>query len=153
MKKLNLYAEKSSLMRISVQHGEEKFEFNLFEELKINESIITKEIKNQPNSYAFLSLLQVELSYMKDKAKINEEKVYHTLYARFKAKINAQTKRPNSDDVAKAMTMKHSKYIKARNKTLSLSKQHGTISNCVKAFEQRSSLIQTLSANKRKENH
>lgn len=138
-------------MKISVEYGGEKFEFNLFEELKINESIISKEIKEQPNSYAFLAMLQTKLAYLKDRAKVNEEKIYNKLYDLFKAKINNQTNRPNSDDVAKAKAMKHSQYVKARNKTLSLSKQLGTISNCVKAFEQRSSLIQTLSANRRKE--
>ncbi len=152
MKKLNTYAEKSSLMRISLHYGDEKFEFNLFEELQINESIISKELKNQPSAYAFLSMLQIQTAFLKDKAKVNEEKVYHKLYDTFKAKTNPQTKRPNSDDVAKAKAIKHSMYIKARNKTISLSKQHGTISNCVKAFEQRSSLLQTLSANRRKEN-
>ena len=138
-------------MKISISHGTEEFKFNLFEELQINESIISKEIKDQPNSYAFLAMLQTQLVYLKDRAKVSEEKIYNRLYDLFKTKINSNTNRPNSDDVAKAKAMKHPKYVKARNKTLSLSKQLGTISNCVKAFEQRSSLIQTLSANKRKE--
>lgn len=153
MKKINQYAESSTLMRIKVEHQGEKFEFNLFEELQINESIIAKEIKNQPNSYAFLSMLHVELQYLLSKAKVSEEKIYDRLYVLYKGKINKATGRPNPDDVAKALAGQHSKYIKARNKTISLSKQLGTIANCVKAFEQRSSLLQTLSANKRKENN
>lgn len=153
MKKLNQYAEKSSLMRIRIDHDGEKFQFNLFEELQINESIIAKEIKQQPNSYAFLMMLQVKLQAMASRAKVNEEKIYDRLYDLFKSRTNPQTNRPNSDDVAKAKAGKHSKYIKARNKTISLSMQLGTISNCVKAFEQRSSLLQTLSANRRKETH
>jgi hypothetical protein len=151
MKKINRYAESSTLMKIRVEHNGESFEFNLFEELQINESIISKEIKQQPNSYAFLSMLQVQLSYLRDKSKVNEEKIYDKLYTIFKARTNKQTGRPNPDDVAKALAGQNDKYIKARNKTLSLSKQLGTISNCVKAFEQRSSLLQTLSANKRRE--
>lgn len=138
-------------MSISVSHNGEKFTFNLFEELQINESIISKEIKEQPASYAFLSMLQTKLSEDWALAKINEEKTYNKLYIRYKAKVNKQTGRPNSDDLAKAYTSRNPIYIKAQENTLKLSKQYGTIANCVRAFEQRSSLIQTLSANKRKE--
>ena len=153
MKKLNKYAQSSSLMKISLEYGMEKFQFNLFDELQINESIIANEIKQQPNSYAFLSMLQTNIMALVQKAKVSEEKMYYKLYDNFKAKTNPQTNRPNSDDVAKAKATKHKMYVAARNKTINLSKQLSTISNCVKAFEQRSSLIQTLSANRRKESY
>lgn len=151
MKKLNQYAQNSLLMKISLEYGGEKFQFNLFDELQINESIISKEIKNQPNSYAFLSMLQTKLLALVQKAKLNEEKVYSKMYDYFKDKINTKTKRPNSDDVAKARAIKHKRYIIAKTKTINLSEQAATITNCVRAFEQRASLLQTLSANKRNE--
>jgi hypothetical protein len=151
MKKINQYAEKSSLMKVTVKQGEETFEFNLFEELQINESIISKELKNQPTSYAFLTMLQIQTSALYQKAKANEERVHNKLYLRYKKKRSEQTGRPNSDDVAKAMVTGNEVYTIAQNKTIALAKQLGTISNCVKAFEQRSSLLQTLSANRRKE--
>lgn len=86
-------------------------------------------------------------------AKVEEEKVYNKLYLRYKKMTNTQTNRPNSDDVAKAEVGRNPIYIKAQEDTIKLSKQYGTITNCVKAFEQRSSLLQTLSANKRRENN
>lgn len=153
MKKINKYAQDSALMKISIQHGSELYEFSLFEELQINESIIAKEIKEQPTSYAFLAMLQTKLSEKWSMAKVNEEKVYNELYLRYKKKINTQTNRPNSDDVAKAEVGRNPIYLKAQEKTIKLSKQFGTIANCVRSFEQRSSLLQTLSANKRKENN
>ena len=150
-KKLNRYADRSSLMKVSIKFGKEDFEFNLYEELQINESIISREIKQQPTSYAFLLLLQTNLSSSLSKAKVEEERTYNKLYIRYKKRINQSTNRPNSDDSAKALVNTNPIYIKAQHNTIALAKNLGTISNCVKAFEQRSSLLQTLSANNRKQ--
>lgn len=152
MRKLQNYAEKSSLMTISVERDGEIFKFNLFEEIQINEAAVSKELKSQPSSYAFLTMLHTELLRKLALSKVEEEKAYANAYLKNKRSINSETNRPNSDDVAKAKAELDAKYLMSQRKVININANCSMVGNCVKAFEQRASMLQTLSANKRKEN-
>ena len=150
MKRLNKYALESALMDIKISYGEETFDFNLFKELVIDENKIDSEIKDQPSAYAFLCMLHKKLiRIMKDKEK-EAEKKYWALFLTYKSEIDPTTNRPNSNDVAEAKATKNREYQDKLQVYYDAELNCNIIETCVKSFEQRYSLIQTLSANIRK---
>lgn len=151
MRKLEKYAKKSQLMNISVKLGEELFKFNLFEELVVDENIINEEVRSQPTIAGFLSSLAVKLDRIKEDKLAESDKIYHRLFVKFK-KAKNDMGRPNTDDMAKSLTLSHKNYIESTNKYRQAKENSDLIRACVKVFEQRSFLIQTLSANIRKSN-
>lgn len=150
MKKIRKYAEISSLMDIKINFSDESFKFNLFKELRVDENTINREIQEQPSSYAFLSMLNVKLKRIAKDKEAEMKKVYATLYTKVKLKIDDETHRPYPKETAKEMTIKSSEYNKAIQVYLQAEEDSGILDACVKSYEQRASLIQTLSANIRK---
>ena len=151
MKKLEKYATKSSLMDILIVRDNEKFKFNLSKELRINEAGISKELLKQPTTYGFLTMLRSSLDKMLSDAKVDEKKAYAKAYIRNKKATNKTTGRPNSDDLAKALSEVHPGYVRAQRLVIDTKYDLNRIDSCIKAFEQRASMLQTLSANIRKE--
>lgn len=152
MQKLQKYAQKSSLMdiRIRLDNGE-KFTFNLFEELLISEDRLNYEATEQPSSYAFLGMVYRQLVKALDDRKLEKEKAWATAYIDAKKSTNPDTGRPYPDDMAKAMAEVSKEYLEAAEAYNMAKYKAGILESCVNAFEQRSSLIQTISANNRKQ--
>lgn len=146
------YAWNSKIMEISISYGDDKFSFNLNSEILVDENRINEEIKEQPSAYSFLGMLHVKLERIKDDRKKEMEKAYSSTYIKYKSQINEQTQRPFSDDLAKEKAINSVKYQKAVLSYNKAKEDAGIIGHCVKAFEQRYALIQTLSANIRKTN-
>ena len=146
------YAEKSDLMNIAIIHGDETFRFNLNEEVVVNENRINSEIKEQPSAYAFLGMLHKKLiRKAKDKERVMK-KTYAVMYIEFKGEIDEQTGRPTANDLAKEKAIASSRYQKSVKEYIRVQHESDILEVCVLSFEQRSSLIQTLSANIRKTN-
>jgi len=145
--KIRKYAESSKLMDISINYGDEEFHFNLFSELVVNENIINKEIKEQPSSRAFLSMLLTKLIRVEADNKKEMENTYSKMYIKFKNEIDPITNRPVANDLAKEKAINSNRYQVAVSKYNIAKENKGIIETCVKAFEERGSLIQTLSAN------
>jgi hypothetical protein len=151
MGKIGRYASTSNLMEIAIHYGNEKFRFNLFEELVVNENKINTELKEQPSCYGFISMLQKKLiRRMKDKEK-EKDKVYGKLYLKYRSELCSETGRYYSDDMAKQKVIIHNDYQKAVEELIIAEEEVGIITSCVRSFEQRSDLIQTISANLRRE--
>lgn len=151
-KTLQQKARKSNLMRIIIKYGAEKFTFNLYEELQISEDQINRELQEQPTAYGFLGLLQKRLKRVAMDLEVRKESVYGKLYAIYKRKDNPDTNRPYSDDLAKQLATAHRKYERVKLEWNQAIENAEIVGVCVKAFEQRALLIQSISANKRKEN-
>jgi len=151
MKQLLKYAANSQLMEISIIHNGEKFGFNLFKEIEINDVKITRELRDQPSSYSFLTVLHKSLIKKLGEAKIKEKKAYASAYIKAKRQINPETSRPNSDDLAKQKAELAPDYLLAQQKVIDIQYNTNRIEAAVKAFEQRASILQTLSANRRAE--
>lgn len=152
MKKLNKYAEKSELMAVSITYGSEKFSFNLFSELVVDENKINYEAKVQPSAYAFLGMLHKKLiRRAKDKER-EMDKTYATMYIKFKEKIDERTGRPTANELAKERAIASSRYQTSWKEYIEANHDANIIGVCVSSFEQRKDLIQTLSANIRKTN-
>ena len=149
--KILKYAQSSTLMDIDIQNSGERIRFNLFREIQISTSIISKEIKDQPSYYGFLTMLHKNLLKLLGEAKIKEKKAFASAYLKNKAGINKETNRPNSDDVAKQKAELDISYLKAQQNLLNIQYDTNRVEACVRSFEQRKDMLQTLSANRRKE--
>jgi len=144
------YAWNSKIMEISIIYGKEKFSFNLNSEIIIDENRINEEIKEQPSAYGFLGMLLVKLERVMNDKKKEMEKAYSSMYIKYRSQVDETTNRNTSHDVAKEKATNSSKHQKAIEYYHQAKENYGTINHCVKSFEQRYPLIQTLSANIRK---
>ena len=72
-------------------------------------------------------------------------------YIECKSDIDSNTNRPYSNDVAKERAILNVKYQKLLKSYNDITDKVHTLSVCVKSFEQKAFLIQTISANLRKE--
>lgn len=120
-------------------------------ELKISEAIISTEIKNQPSKYGFLLLLHKKLLTAFEEAKLKRGKIIGMLTLEGKEKLQPHTNRPFTDDMVKAWVESHKKYLEASQACIAAKDAADAIYACVKGFEQRKDLLQTLSSNQRNE--
>lgn len=150
--KIKKYAESSKLMEIAIAYGDEKLKFNLFEELKIDENTINKELKQQPSSYGFLLLLHKKLIRVKDDLEVEKDKVWAKEFIKQKGKTDTKTGRPKANELAKELATACPRFIKASRNYNQAKENADLIGSCCRAFEQRGHLVQSIAANLRKEN-
>lgn len=149
MKRLKDYAY-LKLNEIRVEYGDEKITFNLMKELKINEAMIEKELKEQPSLYAFLFMLHKKLLTRFEELKVEKNKVWGHLFLKAKEE-QSHGGRPFNDEMCKAWVETQPKYIRAQRACIEAKDQADLIFSAVKGFEQRKDNLQTLSANNRKQ--
>ena len=138
-------------MVVSLKFNGETIKIDLNEELSISEVQINKELHQQPTHYAFLSMLLVKMKKELTKAQVNLDKVRGELFIDYKRSIDTETGRPYSNDLAEANVLLEEDYIEAQQKVIEKEEQFGIVKAAVDAFNQRKDLIQSLSANLRKE--
>jgi hypothetical protein len=151
LQKLYEIAKHSKEMQIAIKYGDEVVKFNLHKELITSEQALSLDIKRQPTVYAFLGLVEVSLRNKLSEIEARANRVYSEAYLAHKKKLSVITNKPYSDDVARHSASVNPKYLKLLAVRRKLEKDHGTVKVCLKAFEQRKDLIQTASANRRKE--
>ena len=149
--KLNDYSKGSKLMNIKVKYGKEEFKFNLYKELIIDENTLNRELKEQPSLYGFLTLLHKKLIRIKEDKETEVNKIYADVYIDMKNNRNQLTGKPNADDLCKQTAIADTDYNNAKKVLSKATEQANIIGSCVRSFEQRKDVIQTLSANLRKE--
>lgn len=152
MKKLKTLSSKSKVNIIKIKYDGETFTFNLSEELSINVEKLNQELKEQPSYYGFLLLLRNRLLTVKEDLERTSDKRYAHIYLKTCEKINPKTNRPYSDKAAIQMAIEDETYNEYRSKFTKAKQNYNDINACVTAFEQRATLIQSLSANIRNEN-
>lgn len=148
-KKLKSYKH-LDFLNINILYGTNNITFNLQKELLIseNENNLNKELKFQPASYGFLILLHKKLLTRFEQIKQRRKKVYSSAY--LKAKETLVSGRYASDDMSRAKADTDKKFIKLTKLAIKAKDDADTIFACMKAFEQRKDLLQTLSSNNRK---
>jgi hypothetical protein len=142
--RLNKYASRSKLMDINITYGKENFKFNLYEELQIIETKKDEQIKGHTQAYAFLLMLQNKLQI---KAKDLETQRKKTKAKRLMALRNTS----ESVKVAEINIDSDKKYLQAAYESLGAEEVLGIINACVESYTVKKELLQTLSANIRKE--
>jgi len=141
----------NKLLDIRIKYKREVFKFNLYEELKVDENKINSELKNQPSYYGFVGMLLIKLQRVKDDKEAEFYKKEAELYIEYKTSINPNTNRENSKELAEALVKENPAYQKLLKEFNNAKENVGIIKHCLSSFEQRSNLIQSLSANLRKE--
>lgn len=150
MSKLLNQARKSNLMRVVIQLNGEEIAFNLYTELRIDEDLVMDSLKIHPQQYAFLSILHKNSIKEVSDLEAELDTLKGELYTRYKTQpgIGARAK---SKDLAIADLESDKTYLKAITRLNEAKHSKNILETCVKSFEVRKDLIQTLSANMRKE--
>lgn len=131
---------------ISVKYKGKLVTINITKELSIDENIINSQLKNIPSSYAFLCLLRDNLIKKRDTLEREKNIAYSKAWLFYKESDN----RLNNDTANHKATV-NPKYLSIEERYLkAVHKANKLISIC-RAYESRERIIQTLSANIRKQ--
>lgn len=131
---------------ISVKYKGKLVTINITKELSIDESIINSQLKNIPSSYAFLCLLRDNLIKKRDTLEREKNIAYSKAWLFYKESDNRL-----NNDTANHKAMVNPKYLSIEERYLkAVHKANKLISIC-RAYESRERIIQTLSANIRKQ--
>lgn len=131
---------------ISVKYKGKLVTININKELSIDENIINSQLKNIPSSYAFLCLLRDNLIKKRDTLEREKNIAYSKAWLFYKESDNRL-----NNDTANHKAMVNPKYLSIEERYLkAVHKANKLISIC-RAYESRERIIQTLSANIRKQ--
>lgn len=131
---------------ISVKYKGKLVTINITKELSIDENIINSQLKNIPSSYAFLCLLRDNLIKKRDTLEREKNIAYSKAWLFYKESDNRL-----NNDTANHKAMVNPKYLSIGERYLkAVHKANKLISIC-RAYESRERIIQTLSANIRKQ--
>lgn len=131
---------------ISVKYKGKIVTINITKELSIDENIINSQLKNIPSSYAFLCLLRDNLIKKRDTLEREKNIAYSKAWLFYKESDNRL-----NNDTANHKAMVNPKYLSIEERYLkAVHKANKLISIC-RAYESRERIIQTLSANIRKQ--
>lgn len=131
---------------ISVKYKGKIVTINITKELSIDENIINSQLKNIPSIYAFLCLLRDNLIKKRDALEREKNIAYSKAWLFYKESDNRL-----NNDTANHKAMVNPKYLSIEERYLkAVHKANKLISIC-RAYESRERIIQTLSANIRKQ--
>jgi hypothetical protein len=146
MSKLIKNHGKAGFLQITIQYGDEKISFNLLKELAVSEETINSELKLQPSKYGFCLLLHKKLLTRYEQLCKERKRMWGKLFYMAK-ETKGSNGRLMSDDLAKAYVEKHKDYATLTKACIQAKDDADTIYACIKSFEQRKDVIQTLSSN------
>lgn len=130
-------------MDIKIKLGDKVYAFNLDKELKMSENRVSIHLMNQARSYAFVAMLHKKLII---KARDQQKAI-----SRARDLAISKYLSDNGVMAAKAKSANDPRVKKLEDDLLHIEEARDTIEVCVRSFEMRKDLIQTLSANIRKE--
>ena len=145
MSKLTSYAEEAPFMNIAIEVDGKVYKFNLDTELKIHETKLNTELKEQSRSYAFICMLRNELNQQSKRKFTAMKRKQDELFLKFKAKTDKVTE-------ATAQAKNDKSIIKMQDELDSIESLKSVLDIAVASFTQRKDLLQTLSSNTRKQN-
>lgn len=135
-------------IRIRDANGEYR-EYDLQEELQINEHNLDNEIKLQPGKYVYWSSILEQLRAYLEAAELKEEHLKAQLYEMAReALIQAGTPKPTKDQID-SWILRQETYKEAQQQTLTYHRFVKQVNYVVKALEQRHTMLVQLSALKR----
>ena len=134
------------MVELKVKFNGKTYIFDLEKELNITSSIVNKQIESNPSRYGLISLIKNEYIHKRDKAEIEKDKAYSRAYV----SIRDSNPRVTHDHAAHKANL-NPKFIILNEKYLKVKSKASDLIDICKALEMRSSLLQTISSNKRKE--
>jgi len=145
MSKLSKYSAESNIMNVEIEYNGESFKFNLDRELRIKDSNRDNEIRNHARSYAFLCMLNVKLTVV-------VKELHKELKSTFAKRLTKLRESSNSVKEAELGVYNDKFYVAKQSEVTRAEELKQIIEVSVRAFEERKDLLQTLSANTRREN-
>lgn len=140
------YASSAELMNINVRYNGKLYTFNLYDELRVEDNTLNREVREQSISFAFLLVLLKRLQGRASNLEFEIKKIKAKLW--LKSKANS-TDRMTKEDL-KLKVDSNPKVLLKEKHYLKLKSEIDLLEASIRAFEQRSNQIQTLSANIRK---
>lgn len=131
---------------ISVKYKGKIVTINITKELSIDENIINSQLKNIPSSYAFLCLLRDNLIKKRDTLEREKNIAYSKAWLFYKESDNRL-----NNDTANHKAMVNPKYLSIEERYLKAVHKADKLISICRAYESRERIIQTLSANIRKQ--
>lgn len=131
---------------LEVEYQGKKVSIDITKELAINESIINSQLREFPSNYAFLCSLRDKAIKVRDKLEKEKDRKFSELWIFFK---NSDSKMTN--DTATHRTISNKKFQDAEDAFLKASYKASKLTSICRAYESRERILQTLSANLRKE--
>lgn len=133
-------------MKVKVLLNGKEIVFDLNVELDIDDTNMDEILRNHTKSYAFLCMVQAKLtrSYKREKNKVDQVKSKE-----FKKIRDDYRYKKDVDEALKD----NAKIRLMQDKLDELEYYRDTIQSCVRSFEVKKDLLQTLSANERKEKY
>ena len=131
---------------ISVKYKGKLVTINITKELSIDENIINSQLKNIPSSYAFLCLLRDNLIKKRDTLEREKNIAYSKAWLFYKESDNRL-----NNDTANHKAMVNPKYLSIEERYLKAVHKANKLMSICRAYESRERIIQTLSANIRKQ--
>lgn len=130
--------------------GGKEIKIDLMAELAINDDNLSGALLLQPSKYGFLVTLRANVTRKIDILERKKNIVFGRRYLESKSRYNATGKLPTNEE-ANTKALSDKKVIAITNKIAKLRFYLNWLDGAVRAFEQRISAIQTLSANRRAE--
>ncbi|AMW63093.1 hypothetical protein BI004_gp172 [Bacillus phage NotTheCreek] len=117
--------------------------FDLREELKINPVNLQEEMLEQPVKYVYWSALHEKVRYLLERQELRLEQIVANLDAEARSHIKSQGEKPTKDSV-EAYIKTRTEYDQQRKRVIEFEQILGRTSRIVKAFEQRSNMLQSI---------
>lgn len=131
---------------LEIKYQGKKIKIDLTKELSINESVINSQLKDFPSNYAFLCLLRDKAIKKKDTLEKEKDRKFSELWIFYKGSDPKMT-----NDTATHRAIGSKKYQDAESDLLKASYEASRLISICRAYESRERILQTLSANLRKE--
>lgn len=151
MSESQLVKKDSPLVRVKFKFGKEKISYNLIEEVEFNEDNLTEALVEQPSKYSFLLMVRVRLQRKLTDAIATKDRAYNKTYEKYKRKMNPTSNKAYTNDDARVKAELSTDYLNAQRELAEVQENLSLIDSSIRAMEQRASILQTISANRRKE--
>lgn len=144
-------------MDFEIKYDGKTIKFNLHQELQINEDTINSDLEHQPQIYAFLTMLHTYFTKAAKEAEKDKDAAYGKAVERLLTSHSSKYYKERFSyppaNLAKELAKKDVFYVKKVQKHINIIDMRDRLKRAVESFEQRASLMQTISANTRKERH
>lgn len=129
-----------------IKYKGRKVTINLSKELAIDESTINTQLRNLPSNYAFLCLLRDKAIQKANKLEKEKDAAFSKAWLFFKESDSKLT-----NDAASHKALTNAKYQSLERKYLKAQDKATRLTSICRAYESRERIIQTISANLRKQ--
>ncbi len=133
---------------ISVTYNNQTIKIDVGKELSISTTQLNSELKQLPSNYAYLCLVRDSYIFKRDKLEKEKNQAYAEAWIYYKESSNP----PLVNDMVDKKAMVNKKYIEANDKYIKIVFKTNQLISLCEAYRSREKILQTLSANLRKNN-